>query len=73
MKTVRLTKLKDLRFEGDHSNGIHEGFVCDGILYAAPEVDCICVVGGCHTSLVTKVIDRNTFETENSLYKIEYL
>lgn len=71
MRTVRITKLTDDVFNGKHPNKINVGYVKEGILWQAPIVGQSCCVGSLATSVVTEVIDENTFRTMNSTYKIE--
>jgi hypothetical protein len=73
LKRVRLTKIKDNRFEGNHPNGVNTGAVREGFLIQAPKVGLSCMTDNFLTSMVTKILDDNTFETFNSTYKIEYL
>lgn len=72
---VKITKLSDDHFEGNHPNGINTGFVKEGIIFDKPKVGEMFHVGfsGFHTSKVTDIIDENTFKTIYSTYKIEYL
>jgi hypothetical protein len=72
MKKATLTKIKDLQFSGEHPNGIDEGYTTTGILFIEPVVGKHCVVGDLRTTKVVKIIDKNTFETQNSIYKLEY-
>ena len=86
MKTiVRLTKIKNTRLEKFNlierpclklrPANIVEGDAVEGILMVKPQVDsCVIILHGDRmrrTSLVTEIIDENTFRTQNSLYKIE--
>lgn len=70
---VRITKLKDEVFDGNHPNGIQEGYVKEGILWQAPEVGVSCRLDNFRTSVVTEIIDETIFKTRNSTYKIEKL
>ena len=72
-KRVRVTKLSDDVFNGNHPNGIQEGFVREGILWQAPKIGESCWVGDFCSSVVTEIIDETTFKTRNSTYKIEEL
>ena len=71
MRNIRITKLSDDKFNGVHPNGINEGFTSEGVESYPPEVGQNYYGGGLRTSVVTKIIDENTFKTLNSTYKIE--
>lgn len=75
---VRLTKLKDLAFEGEHPRGINEGSVREGLMVKLPIVgEPVWLFSGFHpifhTSTVVHVYADQTFKTFNSLYKYEIL
>lgn len=73
---VRITKLKDEAFNGRHPNGINEGYERTGTAENKPTIGERFYVGGWNgfsTSPVTEIIDNNTFRTQNSVYKIEYI
>lgn len=73
-KTVKLTKLKDNRFNTRHPNGINEGYVKEGIMVALPKIGERFYVNDFSTSLVLSEIDENgIFETINSVYKLEII
>ena len=72
-KRVRLTKLSDDHFDGKHPNGIFEGYVKEGTEIVPPTVGEMYWLDNFHTSVVQKIIDKNTFKTTYSTYKIEYL
>lgn len=69
----RLEKLEDLRFNGNHPNGIDKGYITDGILYENIETGKKVFLGRLVTSTVMKIINENTFQTKNSTYKISIL
>jgi len=80
MKRIKLTKLSDDHFEGNHPNGIDEGFTINGYLMNNPKVgERFCVYQSktnynFSTSNVIKELDENNiFKTTYSTYKIEYL
>jgi hypothetical protein len=73
LKKVKLTKVSDDKFFGNHPNRINEGFTITGVMFQSPIVGQSCVVNSIMTSVVTEVIDENNFKTMNSTYKIEYL
>ena len=74
---VVLTKISDDKFDGNHPNGIIEGYTRVGKLINDVIIgDQILVVNSTRylrTSEVTEIIDDITFKTENSTYKIEVL
>lgn len=70
-KKARLTKISDNRFGGNHPNGINEGYTKEGIMWNDPIVGQSFYLGNLATSVVTEIIDENTFKTQNSTYKIE--
>lgn len=71
-----LVKLTDERFNGNHPNGIQEGYTSTGIIYSFPFVGSRAIVGGLRTSLVTEIIEDDiksiTFKTLNSTYKLSW-
>lgn len=68
---VRITKIKDSRFDGKHPNGINVGYVKEGEELYPLEIDESYYVGSLITSRVTKINEDGTFETLNSIYKRE--
>lgn len=74
MGKIKLTKLSDDHFNGNHPNNIHEGFTKIGIINELPRLDERFYVELFSTSIVTKELDENNiFKTLYSTYKIEYL
>ena len=68
---VAIKKIKDLKFSGNHPNDIDEGYINSGKLFAPIAIDWRVYVGrDFSTSPVKKIIDKNHFETENSIYEI---
>ena len=72
-KSVKITKIADEKFNGNHPNDINEGYSTTGLLLSDIEVGKPALIGSLRTSLVTGIIDDNQFRTMNSKYKIEYL
>jgi hypothetical protein len=76
-KKVRLTKVDDTKFNGQHPNGINTGSERVGMAFGNLEVDNAFYMaterGMFHTSRVTKINDDMTFNTLNSVYKVEVL
>lgn len=71
---IRLTKIKDLRFNGNHPNDINEGYVKEGEMLKPLTIGKRFYVGmWFSTSPVVKTNNDNTFETENSLYRIDFI
>jgi len=72
---VTLTKQSDDVFKGLHPGGIYEGYSKTGTLEEDLKVGERCTVNDyksyLSTSVVTEIIDENTFKTKNSTYKIE--
>lgn len=71
-----IRKVSDDKFEGQHPNGINEGYTTFGYLLKDITVGERCIVyftntQYLNTSKVTEIIDENTFKTENSTYKIQ--
>lgn len=80
MKKIRLTKLTDDCFEGNHPNGIYEGHVEIGYMINKPKIEERFYIFRnklniqFSTSDVTKELNNdNVFKTTYSTYKIEYL
>ena len=76
-KLVKLTKLEDTAFKGKHPMGINTGYEREGRSYDDIKVNesfaIITDRGYLKTSKVTKVNDDMTFNTLNSVYKVEVL
>ena len=74
---VVLIKISDDKFNGNHPNGIIEGYTRVGKLINDVIIgDQVLVVNNTRylrTSEVTEIIDDITFKTENSTYKIEVI
>ena len=74
---VVLIKISDDKFNGNHPNGIIEGYTRVGKLINDIVIgDQVLVANNARylrTSEVTEIIDDITFKTENSTYKIEVL
>lgn len=72
-KKVKLTKLSDDAFAGNHPNGINTGYVKEGYELVPPTIGERYFVGNTFsTSPVTEIIDKNTFKSTYSTYQIEY-
>lgn len=85
-KHVKVTKLTDTRFNGEHPNGINEGYSETGTLPFTPEPgDSLYVVpmkldeahqGGLRTSVIENIeelTDHLLITTLNSVYKVELI
>lgn len=77
-KRVKLTKIGAIQFGENHPNGINTGYVKDGVACNDLEVGSFLMVA-CnykmfYTSTIIKIDEEKmTFETENSIYKIELI
>jgi len=78
-QTIKLTKLQDIKFDGNHPNGINEGYTREGMLNIglSNEHQCFLIIEGdrfFNTSQVLKIEEREGHDlahTVNSLYKVE--
>ena len=79
--TIRLTKLKDTKFDGKHPNHINEGYVKEGIIDVekSNEHQCFLMIKDdrfFNTSQVLEIDEREDHDlahTINSIYKVEIL
>jgi hypothetical protein len=70
-KEVILKKISDLKYEGNHPNGVNEGFTVRGILLMIdPCIYIDHILNYFHTSKVKK-IEGDKIYTLNSIYTIE--
>jgi hypothetical protein len=80
MRRVKLTKLSDDVFGGNHPNGINEGYVAKGFEMNPPTIGeryaVLCSkmdFWPFSTSIVQSEVDENgIFKTTYSTYKVEY-
>ena len=74
-RKIRLTKLSDEVFSGNHPNNINPGFVKEGFADNELKIGDSLWMDNLSwaTSTIKEIIDDNTFRTLNSTYKIEYL
>jgi hypothetical protein len=78
-KTVRVTKLQGIGEYGDnHPNKINAGYIKEGIAINDLEVGNYLMVATNYkyfsTSTIKKINEAEmTFETENSIYKLEFI
>ena len=76
---IRLTKLKDTKFNNEHPNGINEGYVKEGIINVekSNEHQCFLIIKGArffNTSQVLEIEEQEGYDlahTVNSIYKVE--
>lgn len=76
---IRLTKLKDNKFNNEHPNGINEGYVKEGRISVekSNEHQCFLIVQGLrfwNTSQVTNIEENEGYDivtTLNSTYRVE--
>ncbi len=77
--TIRLTKLKDTKFNNEHPNGINEGYVKEGVINVekSNEHQCFLMIKGArffNTSQVIEIDEQEGYDlahTVNSIYKVE--
>jgi hypothetical protein len=78
---IRLTKVKDTKFEGKHPNDINEGYVKEGRINVekSNEHQCFLLIEGDRFFNTSHVIALNEYEgydlatTLNSVYKVEQI
>lgn len=76
---IRLTKLKDTKFNNEHPNGINEGYVKEGTinLEKSNEHQCFLIIQGMrfwNTSQVLEIEEQEGYDlahTVNSIYRVE--
>lgn len=72
-----IQKLDDLKFNGEHPNGIYEGYTQTGYFENYPKVGKCFSLGSLITSTVTKILELEDnyvfFNTLNSTYKLTIL
>lgn len=76
---IRLTKLKDTKFNNEHPNGINEGYVKEGVINVekSNEHQCFLMIKGArffNTSQVLEIEEQEGYDlahTVNSIYKVE--
>lgn len=87
MRKIKLTKISDDKFEGNHPNGINTGFTITGIEVSPPTIGARfgvhhhkeylgeeALLPAILTSTVLSTLDSNNeFKTLYSTYKLEYL
>ena len=79
--TIRLTKLKDNKFDNKHPNHINEGYVKEGVINVekSNEHQCFLMIKGdrfFNTSQVLEIDEQEGYDlahTLNSIYKVEIL
>lgn len=71
-KYATLEKIEDSKFNGKHPNEINIGRKTHGVIIQYPLIGQSCCVGDLITSEVIEILDKNTFKTLNSTYKITY-
>ena len=77
--TIRLTKLKDNKFNNEHPNQINEGYVKEGMINVekSNEHQCFLMIKGTrffNTSQVVEIDEQEGYDlahTVNSIYKVE--
>lgn len=71
-KTVRITK-ESQESEVVNPNGIHAGYVKEGVLHFPITVGSPAYIGSLRTSTVIEIISETKFKTSNSTYVMEFL
>jgi uncharacterized protein len=79
--TIRLTKLKDTKFNNEHPNQINEGYVKEGTINVekSNEHQCFLMIKEgrfFNTSQVLEIDEQEEYDlahTVNSIYKVEIL
>ena len=77
--TIRLTKIKDTKFDGKHPGGINEGYVKEGVINVekSNEHQCFLIIKEArffNTSQVLELDEQEGYDlahTLNSIYKVE--
>jgi hypothetical protein len=77
--TIRLTKLKDNKFNNEHPNQINEGYVKEGMINVekSNEHQCFLMIKGDRFFITSQVVEIDEQEgydlahTVNSIYKVE--
>ena len=77
--TIRLTKVNDTKFEGEHPNGINVGYIKEGTIHVdkSNEHQCFLLIEGDRFFNTSHVIALNEYEgydlatTLNSVYRVE--
>lgn len=72
MRNVRITKISD-SYLPRYPINIFVGFIYEGYAPHELTINEIFIVGIFHTSRVQKINEDGTFETQNSIYKLEEL
>jgi hypothetical protein len=75
-RKIRLTKISDDYFNGNHPNNIQEGFAKEGSISELPIIGERFYIGTFSTSLVKEVLDKEhsiIFKTLYSTYNLEFL
>ena len=75
---VQLVKLKDIKFEGDHPNGVNEGYIADGMVDIERSKMCNALFVDnidrwFHTSAIVDFEEKEGYDlitTQNSIYKV---
>ena len=74
---VRIKKLSDDKFGGNHPKDINEGFLTEGNTFGKPKVGESFWVDNFATSTITEIIEdtpiRGVFKTSNSTYLWEVI
>ena len=70
----KISTINEAHKESGHPNGINDGYIDSGRLLMPVTLGWGTILSkDFHTSVVTKIIDKNHFQTKNSVYKITEL
>lgn len=73
IRRMRVEKVSDDKFGGNHPNGINEGYSKEGMVMLF-KVDYPLVMGELRTSPITEINEeKGIFKTRNSTYKFEWI
>jgi hypothetical protein len=76
-RKIRLTKISDDAFNGNHPNGIYQGHVVEGLFLQPPTIGerfyVICQNGFSTSPVIEPANSEGVFRTTYSTYKLEFL
>jgi hypothetical protein len=72
-KKVKIKKIKAIRFGEDHPNGVNSNYEHEDVAQTDVVIGFPVCIGDFRSSIVTEIVNENTFMTKNSVYHIEIL